>query len=328
MSRVTIRPVRRLRLSARLAAARLTVALARTRRGGAGARHALALRWRRRRARPLVGPAGGTGRVETTISQRHVHFHTAPTAGHRTEMRDRWRQVMSPVHPPVRIVRELRERTRWTTASAPHPAQVDETPQAQVRQMRPSMERRPAQTRRAPRDLPAQLESTTTPRRRTASAGDRWGRGASPARGGTVRQRRFAAATEWRYMPGEQARRRQVLVDESSSDTRVPPPQRPRRESRRSVVPVHIVWRDASRPERSAPGSVTAAAAAAAAAARTSPSAADADHTIVHAMPWARPRPAAVRFADFEPGLLDRLTEDVIRRVERCVRIERERRGI
>jgi hypothetical protein len=32
--------------------------------------------------------------------------------------------------------------------------------------------------------------------------------------------------------------------------------------------------------------------------------------------------------ADLEPGLLDRLTDDVIRRVERRVRIERERRGL
>jgi hypothetical protein len=35
-----------------------------------------------------------------------------------------------------------------------------------------------------------------------------------------------------------------------------------------------------------------------------------------------------VRTADFEPGVLDRLTDDVIRRVERRARIERERRGL
>jgi hypothetical protein len=29
-----------------------------------------------------------------------------------------------------------------------------------------------------------------------------------------------------------------------------------------------------------------------------------------------------------DPGMMDRLTDDVIRRVERRVRIERERRGI
>jgi hypothetical protein len=39
-------------------------------------------------------------------------------------------------------------------------------------------------------------------------------------------------------------------------------------------------------------------------------------------------RSAAVRYADFEPGLIDRLTNDVIHRVERRVRIERERRGL
>ncbi|HEV8209501.1 MAG TPA: hypothetical protein VGP77_05245 [Vicinamibacterales bacterium] len=35
-----------------------------------------------------------------------------------------------------------------------------------------------------------------------------------------------------------------------------------------------------------------------------------------------------VRPGDFEPGVLDRLADDVIRRVERRVRIERERRGL
>jgi hypothetical protein len=43
------------------------------------------------------------------------------------------------------------------------------------------------------------------------------------------------------------------------------------------------------------------------------------------------PRRAArgtLQAADFDPALLDRLTDDVIRRVERRVRIERERRGL
>lgn len=39
-------------------------------------------------------------------------------------------------------------------------------------------------------------------------------------------------------------------------------------------------------------------------------------------------RPAALRVTDLDPSLLDRLTDDVIRRVERRVRIERERRGL
>ena len=39
-------------------------------------------------------------------------------------------------------------------------------------------------------------------------------------------------------------------------------------------------------------------------------------------------RPAVLRLRDLEPGLLDRLTDDVIRRVERRARIERERRGL
>jgi hypothetical protein len=39
-------------------------------------------------------------------------------------------------------------------------------------------------------------------------------------------------------------------------------------------------------------------------------------------------RPAALRVTDLDPALLDRLTDDVIRRVEKRVRIERERRGL
>jgi hypothetical protein len=41
-----------------------------------------------------------------------------------------------------------------------------------------------------------------------------------------------------------------------------------------------------------------------------------------------RPARAALQMKDFDPALLDRLTDDVIRRVERRVRIERERRGV
>ena len=45
----------------------------------------------------------------------------------------------------------------------------------------------------------------------------------------------------------------------------------------------------------------------------------------IHKEEPARP---ALQAADFAPALLDRLTDDVIRRVERRVRIERERRGL
>jgi hypothetical protein len=39
-------------------------------------------------------------------------------------------------------------------------------------------------------------------------------------------------------------------------------------------------------------------------------------------------RAARVQISDLDPRLVDRLTDDVIRRVERRVRIERERRGL
>lgn len=40
------------------------------------------------------------------------------------------------------------------------------------------------------------------------------------------------------------------------------------------------------------------------------------------------PSPGSLKLADIDPRLLDRLTDNVIRRVERHVRIERERRGL
>jgi hypothetical protein len=39
-------------------------------------------------------------------------------------------------------------------------------------------------------------------------------------------------------------------------------------------------------------------------------------------------RTTPLQFGDLDASLLDRLTDDVIRRVERRVRIERERRGL
>jgi hypothetical protein len=37
---------------------------------------------------------------------------------------------------------------------------------------------------------------------------------------------------------------------------------------------------------------------------------------------------SAIQISDLDPRFVDRLTDDVIRRVERRVRIERERRGL
>jgi len=52
-----------------------------------------------------------------------------------------------------------------------------------------------------------------------------------------------------------------------------------------------------------------------------------ADSRSAPAHPMA-PQRAAVQLKDFDGALLDRLTDDVIRRVERRARIERERRGL
>jgi hypothetical protein len=95
----------------------------------------------------------------------------------------------------------------------------------------------------------------------------------------------------------------------------------------RSERPAELVWRAALR-------STAGASSGARHADRAAPS-----PQVPSAAPFPRPEAgveaparaadgAAVRITDLDPRLLDRVTDDVIRRVERRVRIERERRGL
>jgi len=61
-----------------------------------------------------------------------------------------------------------------------------------------------------------------------------------------------------------------------------------------------------------------------------SPRLPDCSMTAREAVPQTPPRPAAapLQMKDFDSALLDRLTDDVIRRMARRARIERERRGL
>jgi hypothetical protein len=93
----------------------------------------------------------------------------------------------------------------------------------------------------------------------------------------------------------------------------------------RARRPVPLVWRSAGPdPGRSSASPSRAMAASSPSASPSNPTGAPA---MVPAADPARPR-VPVRTADFEPGVLDRLADDVIRRVERRARIERERRGL
>ena len=110
------------------------------------------------------------------------------------------------------------------------------------------------------------------------------------------------------------SRVRSETVRVESSFTAPPPPARPPELVWRSVPsPSPQARIDGEAPSRRASGSVITTPAAAAAASQQQ----------------APPRPGqpALRMKDFDPALLDRLTDDVIRRVERRARIERERHG-
>lgn len=98
---------------------------------------------------------------------------------------------------------------------------------------------------------------------------------------------------------------------------------------RAGVVPQmpELVWRKATPPEPEeavhpavAAQGLTREAAVAATASQTRPPALPAPE----ALPLRRP----TMLSDLDPNLVDRLADDVIRRVERRARIERERRGL
>jgi len=83
-----------------------------------------------------------------------------------------------------------------------------------------------------------------------------------------------------------------------------------------------LVWRRASRP---APESIPEEQHATPS---TSMQRTSMRHDATHPVSARAERPVTPQITKFDPALLDRLTDDVIRRVERRMRIERERRGL
>jgi hypothetical protein len=95
----------------------------------------------------------------------------------------------------------------------------------------------------------------------------------------------------------------------------------------RSHRPPEIVWRRSSYAIGSAVAHVRPPVEVQSVVSRVWPSAAPTQEA--EARPTATPqRTSPLQFGDLDASLLDRLTDDVIRRVERRVRIERERRGL
>jgi len=90
--------------------------------------------------------------------------------------------------------------------------------------------------------------------------------------------------------------------------------------------PAEILWREAAKHQAAIAASTTSSVALEAATARGASRGSSPSGSVSQEAP--RATTVAIRMADLEPGLIDRLTDDVIRRVERRVRIERERRGL
>lgn len=88
-----------------------------------------------------------------------------------------------------------------------------------------------------------------------------------------------------------------------------------------------LIWRKEPTSRKDAPGD---AASSEPQVAGRPPTATAADTTVTQSssQPERPPSPKPVSLSDLEPSFVDRLAEDVIRRVERRARIERERRGL
>lgn len=321
----------RVRLRAKAAAARFAEGMPSARRRGESAWPRVALRWRRRRLRPRATHRGDTTRVHTSVLQPHVHVHPYPP-GERIAWRDRGHHLTGLPERRFGIVRELRVRTRvlaespaihvWRTRERVHA-------HAPIESSAAMLTRRSTGTARA-RGVTL-VASAALPVSRALAASRRvdWARpSVSAHRLGISRTARREAVVQ-EPLVHRTPRSRPILVLESAADRR---PQRSgvtRVESRRRPMPpAQIVWREGAGPRRSAPDVIAHAASASSSVTRGSRSSPIVDDAGVNETFAARPRHAAVGLADFEPGLIDRLTDDVIRRVERRVRIERERRGI
>jgi hypothetical protein len=229
--------------------------------------------------------------------------------------------------------------SRTQTSATEEPPQVSRSPMwlamslpHKRRSMRPSLERTPTLVhRRAAREQATLIESIR-PTRWRESKGSRLstlGRADMPSRGPSSRASHRPADLIWRTAPHTAA----AVVDrEAPPAAHVPPRPVPltvrstlrpadmpsrgevaRPSSRASHRPADLIWR-------------TAPHTAAAVVDREAPPAAHVPDT--SPVEAHKARPPVLSAANVDARLLDRLTDDVIRRVERRIRIERERSGL
>jgi hypothetical protein len=262
-----------------------------------------------------------------TVCQPHLHFHLSPTTV-RVQERDRWHHPPRPGGRIVGAARQFRETTKWLYSTSvqtrwlrraeraePQPQRTglnghrSRPMRPSIGEMTPSVRRiEPGSTRSVVGDrpiAPVQVPARTMARHTSFAVFGEWHR--------TARRRRLPAYS---------------LATEPPAAGHQPRGSRGPLNRRRSMQPAQIVWRGGAQARPSVPDTLVAMPARSSSASRAFANAGATQGPATPDAPVVPPRQTAVRYADFEPGLLDRLTDDVIHRVERRVRIERERRGL
>jgi hypothetical protein len=320
----TVRPRSRRRLSliARLAAT--SFAAARKGEEGRRAPRRIRLRWRR----PSARTEGHRSRTAPPPAPHawhphvHVHFGVVANAGSRAAAAARGDAVAG--RERELATRELREHLRSSTLRTERVWARTRVVAGPLRVTARRLREQPAQAGRAAWSAPAahalmQGASRLSWRRSVGALGTR--RSQVSRAGGTTGT---VAAPRWntRSLPMLLREQRNVGTRPASSTVRNDAPT-PAWRTRR---PVPLVWRGAGADSGRSPAAPSRALEAS-----SVPPPVSHRTSAASAAPAASESPrtrASFRTSDFEPGVLDRLADDVIRRVERRARIERERRGL
>lgn len=288
---------------------------------------AASLYWRRRRARAVATGRRPQPVRRITVCQSHLHIHLVASAARvywRETRRDSATRVEQIIGVAPRQARPAAVRaaasvtTRWLARVAPPSSRSSASDIRALRQAR-SMSAWPMRSVLAMAGLAPTAATGVAAR----PEGDSRVHLARPKASGLMPQ----ASTEWRRAVRSRPHSTVAPVSpEMGSASAAIRAEHPARH-RRSVQPPPIVWRASAPPrrgghERPAPSAPTPTASVTSATPPPSGDVTSAHSATGHA------RTAGLRLVDFDPGVLDRLTEDVIQRVERRIRIERERRGL
>ncbi|HEX7153701.1 MAG TPA: hypothetical protein VF618_19595 [Thermoanaerobaculia bacterium] len=325
-----------LRLAARTAARRFASTRRMTVRPSRTAWLPIALRWRRKRKKAGAVSASREAMPSapsvTWMSMFHLHFNMLANERSRRE-----REARS--FPPATVIRELRRSVmsrHWATdrvttlAMSPRAA----SPTPRVFAARRAGVPVSAMTARQPFRLLTTHATATHVERRTLSSVFTTRRANVPGSVQTTHAERRALFESVRKSATSSFSERLTERRLSSHETRVfrthsSATHRIREESARSGVqlvrPAVLVWRSAAQAQRES-ARETSFTNPLPAPSRPSARAAAAQEPAPDAPRRAAQR--ALQAGDLDPALLDRLTDDVIRRVERRVRIDRERRGL